>query len=194
LNLPLELLKFRFGYPSFRGFQASVIERTIAGGHSLVLMPTGGGKSLCFQIPALVFRDQAPSADSRKPITLVLSPLVALMKDQVDTLIRKGIDVTMVNSLLGRQEREKRYTGIAEGRYAMLYVTPERFRKPEFVDAIAKRHVVLLAVDEAHCISEWGHDFRPDYSRLCEIRQQLGNPTTIALTATATPDVQQDIL
>ncbi|MFN7448870.1 MAG: RecQ family ATP-dependent DNA helicase [Pirellula sp.] len=194
MNLPLELLKSRFGYPSFRGFQASAIERTIAGGHSLVLMPTGGGKSLCFQIPALVFRDQASPSDSRKPITLVLSPLVALMKDQVDTLIRKGIDVTMVNSLLGRQEREKRYAGIEQGRYSMLYVTPERFRKPEFVEAIAKRHVVLLAVDEAHCISEWGHDFRPDYSRLCEIRQQLGNPTTIALTATATPDVQKDIL
>jgi ATP-dependent DNA helicase RecQ len=116
------------------------------------------------------------------------------MKDQVDVLTRKGVDVAMVNSLLDRTDRVRRYEEIAQGRYAMLYVTPERFRKPEFLDAIASRTVALLAVDEAHCISQWGHDFRPDYSRLCEIRNLLGNPTTIALTATASPDVQQDIV
>jgi len=191
---PQSILHSRFGYPEFRGFQREVIDRTLAGGHSLVLMPTGGGKSLCFQIPALHFREQVASPDTRPPLTLVLSPLVALMKDQVDTLVRKGIDVAMVNSLLGREERERRYANLFQGRYAMLYVTPERFRKPEFLEAIAGRRIVLLAVDEAHCISEWGHDFRPDYSRLCEIRSQLGNPTTMALTATATPEVQQDIL
>ncbi len=191
---PLQVLRSRFVYASFRGFQQSVIERTLAGGHSLVLMPTGGGKSLCFQIPAICMSESDIPGDHRPPITLVLSPLVSLMKDQVEKLRGKGIDAAMVNSLLRRDQRERAYSEIAQGRYAMLYVTPERFRKQDFLEVLVSRRVALLAVDEAHCISEWGHDFRPDYSRLCEIRQLVGAPTTIALTATATPAVQHDIL
>ena len=124
----------------------------------------------------------------------MISPLIALMKDQVDALVEKGVDAAFVNSSLQRHERVARYADIENGKYDLLYVTPERFRKPDFCEIIAKRNIVLLAVDEAHCISEWGHDFRPDYTRVGEIRQSLGNPTTIALTATATPDVQADIV
>jgi ATP-dependent DNA helicase RecQ len=116
------------------------------------------------------------------------------MKDQVDALRKKGIRASFINSSLARTERESRYSAVANGKFDLLYVTPERFRKQEFRDVISQRQVALLAVDEAHCISEWGHDFRPDYTRIDEIRQFLGNPTTIALTATATPDVQQDIV
>lgn len=187
---PIDVLHQFFGFESFRGSQAAIIDRVLGGGHSLVIMPTGAGKSLCYQIPALL-----PDDDQERPtVTLVLSPLIALMKDQVDALRARGIEATFINSSLSREERERRYSEVAEGRYRLLYVTPERFRKPEFLDVIARRDVRLLAVDEAHCISEWGHDFRPDYSRLIEIRERLGNPTTIALTATATPDVQADIV
>lgn len=147
-------------------------------------MPTGMGKSLCYQIPALVFEG----------LTLVVSPLIALMKDQVDGLVKRGIDAAFINSSLTGQERTLRYKNVREGKYKLLYVTPERFRKEEFLECISTRTVDLLAVDEAHCISEWGHDFRPDYSRLQEFRALLHHPTTIALTATATPDVQRDII
>ena len=161
-------------------------------------MPTGGGKSLCFQIPALVharnYLTQPDRQSTKPPLTLVLSPLVALMKDQVDTLQRKGIEATFVNSSLDRNERNRRYQQIANGEFCLLYVTPERFRKEGFVTVLDQREVVLLAVDEAHCISEWGHDFRPDYTRVGEFRQYLKNPTTIALTATATREVQLDII
>jgi len=116
------------------------------------------------------------------------------MKDQVDALQARSIKATFINSSLRRHERESRYKGIADGQFDLLYVTPERFRKQEFLDVISQRHVRLLAVDEAHCISEWGHDFRPDYTKLQELRGILGNPSTIALTATATPDVQKDIV
>lgn len=180
-----------FGFSEFRGCQWPVIRRTLEGRHSILIMPTGGGKSLCFQIPALAIA--AEEAD-RSPLTLVISPLIALMKDQVDGLVKRGIDATFINSSLTRREREKRCKNIVEKKYSILYVTPERFRKAEFREYISKRHVPLLAVDEAHCISEWGHDFRPDYSRLGEIREFLGDPVTIALTATATPDVQEDIV
>jgi ATP-dependent DNA helicase RecQ len=186
------ILRHQFGLQLFRGQQEAIIQRALSGGHSLVLMPTGGGKSLCFQIPAIMLRERSDSADA--VLTIVLSPLVALMKDQVDRLVDRGIDVTMINSLLDSGERNTRYQRIEDGHYAMIYVTPERFRKPEFLAAIAGRTVKLLVVDEAHCISQWGHDFRPDYSRLIEIRSIIGNPTTMALTATATPEVQQDIL
>ena len=187
---PREALQHYFQFDSFRGPQEDVIQHVLDGGHALVIMPTGMGKSLCFQIPALTTAATAEGAS----LTLVISPLIALMKDQVDGLRKRGIDATFVNSSLTRNERERRYAAIAEGKHTLLYVTPERFRKPEFREVIAQRQICLLAVDEAHCISEWGHDFRPDYTRLAEIRELLGNPSTIALTATATPDVQTDII
>ncbi len=197
-SLALEILQRRFGYSDFRSTQRTIIDRTLAGGNSLVIMPTGGGKSLCFQIPALVHAHEYAKTEKadrkRPPLTLVLSPLIALMKDQVDALQAKGIEATFINSSLDREERSRRLKQIADGMHSMLYVTPERFRKEEFVAVLGKRDIRLLAVDEAHCISEWGHDFRPDYTRVGDFRRDLGNPTTIALTATATPDVQIDIL
>lgn len=183
----LSVLQKHFRLESFRGSQAAVIDRVVGGQHSMVVMPTGGGKSLCYQIPALM------SPPDRADLTLVLSPLVALMQDQVDALIARGIDATLINSSLDRTTRLARQDEIIAGKYRLLYVTPERFRKPEFLEMIGKRDVRLLAVDEAHCVSQWGHDFRPDYSRIAEIRDILGNPTTIALTATATAECRQDI-
>ncbi len=157
-------------------------------------MPTGMGKSLCYQIPALILADSPNVVTDRRRLTLVISPLIALMKDQVDALCRKGISATFINSSLAKPERELRYQQLGHGMFDLLYVTPERFRKQEFLEVLARREIVLLAVDEAHCISQWGHDFRPDYTRVGEIRQLIGNPTTLALTATATPDVQHDIV
>lgn len=189
----LSILQRRFGHDSFRGQQEAIIDRTMAGNHSLVIMPTGGGKSLCYQIPALLHA-AAEKNTATHPLTLVLSPLIALMKDQVDALRGKGIQAAYINSSLNRAEREQRYSQVAEGHFDLLYVTPERFRKPDFLEVLSKRNIRLLAVDEAHCISDWGHDFRPDYTRLREFRKIVNEPTTIALTATATPEVQQDIV
>ena len=177
-------LKKYFGYDRFREPQEEIIRHVLQGKHALVIMPTGSGKSILYQLPALLLPD----------LTLVISPLIALMKDQVDALRKKGIDATFVNASLTRKEREKRYEEIRQGKYKLLYVTPERFRKEDFTEIIKSRTISLFAVDEAHCISEWGHDFRPDYTRLGDIREMLDNPTTIALTATATPSVQQDII
>lgn len=190
-----EILLRVFGHSQFRGCQGDIIKHILEDGHALVIMPTGMGKSVCYQIPALMLARlaQQSGAGESQPLTLVISPLIALMKDQVDGLIRKGISATFVNSSLQRDERMARYEKIENGQYDLLYVTPERFRKSDFCAVIAKRTIVLLAIDEAHCISEWGHDFRPDYTRLREIRESLGNPPTIALTATATLDVQADI-
>lgn len=180
-----KILKDYFGYESFRGEQERIIRRiTDERKHALVLMPTGSGKSLCYQIPALYFENS----------TIVISPLIALMQDQVDVLRKKNIPAAFINSTLSKQERDKRLKGFVEGELKLLYVTPERFRKQDFIDNIKKVKIDLLAVDEAHCISEWGHDFRPDYSRIGEFREMLGNPLTIALTATATHDVQEDII
>lgn len=166
-----------------------------------MIMPTGMGKSLCFQIPAILLTggfDQTPKSlsagNNHRPLTLVLSPLIALMKDQVDALMAKGVAATFVNASLQRHERQRRYQDIGDGKWDLLYVTPERFRKQDFLEVLAKRNIVLLAVDEAHCISQWGHDFRPDYTRVGEIRQLIGSPCTIALTATATLEVQRDIV
>lgn len=182
---PKEILKRYFGFSEFRGKQEDIIKRTLYDRkHSLVIMPTGSGKSLCYQVPALLM-------DSG---TIVISPLIALMQDQVDALRKKDISAAFINSTLSKQERDQRLRQFTEGKIKMLYVTPERFRKPEFVKQLQKVDISLLAVDEAHCISEWGHDFRPDYSRLGEFRELMNNPLTIALTATATREVQQDII
>ncbi len=179
------LLNKYFGYTSFRPDQEEIINRlTKEQKHCLVLMPTGAGKSVCYQIPALMFEGG----------TIVISPLIALMQDQVDALKKKNIPAEFINSTVTPDKRRERLAKFVSGKTKLLYVTPERFRKKEFVEAIKTANVSLLAVDEAHCISEWGHDFRPDYSRIAEFRELINNPLTIALTATATPDVQKDII
>ncbi|OQW49321.1 MAG: hypothetical protein A4S09_12460 [Proteobacteria bacterium SG_bin7] len=179
-----EVLAEVFKLASFRGDQEAIILRTLKGQNSLIIMPTGMGKSLCYQLPSRLLSG----------LTLVVSPLIALMKDQVDQAQKLGLRATFINSSLDRSEREKRYKKLDGGEYELLYVTPERFRKTEFCQALKKNKVRLLAVDEAHCISEWGHDFRPDYTKLKEIRNFLGSPPTQALTATATAEVQVDIV
>ena len=140
---PLDILRQYFGYESFRPPQEAVIQRVLGGQHALVIMPTGGGKSLCYQIPALMSPEPDVTTSGKTPLTLVLSPLIALMKDQVDALRSRGISATFINSSLSRQDREKRYAAVSRGEYQLLYVTPERFRKPEFTSAIAQRTVRL---------------------------------------------------
>ncbi len=174
----------RFGLEEFRKGQQEVISHIIAGHDCLCVMPTGGGKSLCYQLPSLV----------RPGLTIVVSPLIALMKDQVDSLSNRGISATLINSTLSAAEANQRLEHVAGGHYSMVYVAPERLRNSRFLDAIRTTPIQLLAVDEAHCISEWGHDFRPDYQRLGRFREALGGVQTVALTATATPKVRQDIV
>ncbi|MEM1451297.1 MAG: ATP-dependent DNA helicase RecQ [Planctomycetota bacterium] len=178
------LLADVFGIPSFRGRQAEAIDAVLAGRDVLLTMPTGAGKSLAYQLPAA----------SLDGLTLVVSPLIALMKDQVDALRAKGVRATFVNSSINGRQRAERLEAAARGEVDLLYVTPERFRQPDFEAALPDLSIVRLAVDEAHCISQWGHDFRPDYSRLGEYRRRLGDVPTIALTATATPAVADDIV
>ncbi len=182
------VLRETFGHAGFRTPQEDILAHILERKHALVVMPTGGGKSLCYQIPALI------EPHDQRRLVLVLSPLIALMKDQVDALRRKGVDATFINSSLSREARNERYQQLSDGNFVLAYVTPERFRKQVFLDVLKFRNVHLLAVDEAHCVSQWGHDFRPDYTRLDEIRAVLGHPTTIALTATATPECQGDIV
>ena len=174
----------RFGLSSFRSGQREVIETVISGRDALCVMPTGGGKSLCYQLPALILPG----------VTLVVSPLIALMKDQEDQLLRLGIRATALHSGIELSEQHARLESIARGEFDLVYVAPERFRSGRFTSLVKDLHIPLLAVDEAHCISEWGHDFRPDYARLGWFRQQMGMPTTIALTATATDVVRRDIV
>jgi len=161
-----------------------VIEAIVGGQDALVIMPTGGGKSLCYQLPAM-FLDG---------ITVVVSPLIALMKDQVDSMVEKRIPATFINSSLSQSEMDDRIARMKCGEYRLLYVAPERFKSERFVAALAPLSIALFAIDEAHCISQWGHDFRPDYLRLKWALKDLGQPQVAALTATATPEVRDDII
>ena len=179
-----EVLRARFGYGEFRPGQEDALRSVTAGRSLLVVMPTGSGKSLIFQLGALL----------EEGLTLVVSPLIALMKDQVDELVRKQVAATYVNSSLSLDEQHRRLDGCVAGEVELLYVAPERFRSPAFLGMLSRVRLARLAVDEAHCISEWGHDFRPDYRRLGRFRAEMGNPLTTALTATATPRVQADII
>lgn len=183
LKTPLDVLQKTFGFPIFRDGQQEAIEAVLDGQDVLAVMPTGSGKSVCFQIPALLLPG----------VTLVISPLIALMKDQVDALSAIGVPATFLNSTLDISETERRIYQIRKGEFKLLYVAPERFRVATFRQLIQSVEVSLLAVDEAHCVSQWGHDFRPSYLQIKNIREQVGNPNLIALTATATPQVQQDI-
>lgn len=176
-------LQRSFGHPAFTGRQREVVERVLAGGDALVLMPTGSGKSICYQLPALLLDG----------VTVVLSPLIALMQDQVEKLARLGLAATFVNSALSRDERERRIDAIGRGAFKLVYVTPERFRSDVFKAALLRNRIALLAVDEAHCVSSWGHDFRPEYGKVGDIRATLGDPPALALTATATPRTQESI-
>lgn len=181
------VLRATFGHASLYPLQQRIVERVMGGGDAFVVMPTGSGKSLCYQLPALAL--DGPGT------TLVFSPLIALMEDQVSALKAKGVAAEYINSTLTRAERERRYAAVAEGAYDLVYATPERMLKPDFVAALdaTPGGVKLLAIDECHCIAKWGHDFRPAYQRVGEFRRALGSPTTIALTATATPAVRDDV-
>jgi ATP-dependent DNA helicase RecQ len=177
------LLKRTFGYDAFKPLQREIIDAFLAGRDVIALLPTGGGKSLCFQLPAL----------SRPGLTLVVSPLIALMKDQVDSLQASGVAATFLNSSLDGDESRARLRGLHRGEYKLLYAAPERLMLEGWAENLKKWNVTGLAIDEAHCVSEWGHDFRPEYRQLAKLRDSLPGVPVMALTATATGRVRADI-
>ena len=176
-------LKKTFGYESFRPLQEEIIRAALDGRDVLVLMPTGGGKSLCYQLPALV----------REGLTIVVSPLIALMKDQVDALQAAGAPATFLNSTLNADESRHRIAGLYRGEYKLLYIAPERLMLSGTIEMLESWKPQCIAIDEAHCISEWGHDFRPEYRQIANLRDQFGQIPMMALTATATDRVRADI-
>lgn len=184
LDDPTESLRRHFGFENFREGQREVIDTILAGNDAMVVMPTGSGKSLCYQLPALML-DGA---------TLVVSPLIALMKDQVDALHARGLPATFINSAIPEREQHSRIESVRRGQHKLIYIAPERFRSSRFSAALRDVNISLFAVDEAHCVSTWGHDFRPDYLRLKHVIASRGNTRTLALTATATPYVRSDII
>src|SRR4051812_26119388 len=178
------VLKTAFGYDKFRPGQEAAVSAILSGRDTVVVLPTGGGKSLCFQVPALLMPG----------ITVVVSPLISLMKDQVDALTAKSLPAAFINSTLTSGQVSDRLARAESGEIKLLYVAPERFDYGRTAERLRKVGVSLLAIDEAHCISQWGHDFRPSYLRVKKVREALGSPATIALTATATPEVRRDII
>ncbi len=180
----LETLRSVFGYDSFRGLQEEIIAHVIAGGDALVLMPTGGGKSLCYQIPALV----------RPGLGIVISPLIALMKDQVDALRQAGVRAAYLNSTLSVTEAAEVERAMRQGALDLVYVAPERLVTPRCLDLLARCRIALFAIDEAHCVSQWGHDFRPEYRQLSILHERFPEVPRLALTATADGPTRSDIL
>ena len=180
----LTSLREHFGFDGFRAGQAEVIAAVLDGKNAVVVMPTGSGKSLCYQLPAMMLQGA----------TLVVSPLIALMKDQVDALRARDLPATFINSSLAPSEQHTRIEALRRGEFKLVYVAPERFRSGRFVEALQSVSIALFAVDEAHCVSTWGHDFRPDYLKLKSVIKALGGVQTLALTATATPSVRSDII
>ncbi len=178
------LLHQYYGFSEFRPGQEEAIENIFNKKNTVVIMPTGGGKSLCYQLPALALPG----------VTLVISPLIALMKDQVDALLARGLAATFINSALSPEETKIRLEQIERGDFKLVYIAPERFYNEDFTSRLKEIKVSLFAIDEAHCISQWGHDFRPSYMRLKQAIESVGNPPVIALTATATPEVREDII
>src|SRR5690606_12724426 len=177
-------LRERFGLEEFRRGQAEIIGAILEGRDTLAVLPTGAGKSLVYQLPALLLDG----------LTVVVSPLIALMKDQTDKLAEIGVDALTINSGPTPAGQRAAEAALAAGGGDILYVTPERFRDRDFFEMLLERRVALFVVDEAHCISHWGHDFRPDYMMLGSIAERLGRPPIVALTATAGPEVQADIV
>ena len=180
----LPTLKRWFGFDSFRPLQEEIVTDSLAGRDVFALLPTGGGKSLCFQLPALI-------GDG---LTVVVSPLIALMKDQVDAMTASGIEATFLNSTLGAEESRKRLRGLFAGKYRLLYAAPERLMLDGTIEMLRQWNVVRIAIDEAHCISEWGHDFRPEYRQIAKLRDIFPDIPFMALTATATERVREDIV
>ncbi|MGB0424429.1 MAG: RecQ family ATP-dependent DNA helicase, partial [Flavobacteriales bacterium] len=184
MKSPNEILKEFWGYPDFRGKQKEIIDLVLNNEDLLALLPTGGGKSLCFQIPAL----------AKEGCCLVISPLLALMKDQVDQLKKRGIKANYISSAQSPREIDILLDNAVYGNMKFLYVSPERLQSELFIERFKKMNVSLIAIDEAHCISQWGHDFRPSYRNIAAIKEFKPNTPIIALTASATKEVQDDIM
>jgi ATP-dependent DNA helicase RecQ len=184
----VDILRRVFGYPSFRGQQEEIVDQLVAGGDALVLMPTGGGKSLCYQIPALL----------RQGVGVVVSPLIALMQDQVDALRLAGVRAAFLNSSMDFRSAVDTERRLLDGELDLIYVAPERLLSDRFIglleQLVARRQVALFAIDEAHCVSQWGHDFRPEYIQLSQLHERFPGVPRIALTATADQLTRQEII
>lgn len=178
-----KILNTVFGYSDFRGEQAAIVDHLIEGNDALVLMPTGGGKSLCFQIPAMV----------REGTAIVISPLIALMQDQVDALLQLGIKAAFLNSSLDAEAAWRVEQELVDGELTLLYVAPERLMTPRFLQLLEQTRISLFAIDEAHCVSQWGHDFRPEYVQLSLLHERFPTIPRIALTATADDPTRREI-